>query len=520
MRLRRTSTAVLAAVAATGAAGAAFADDRPEGDRGNSIDTRAAFTPFESFAPLTASSTCPGAPSGRDANPFEVPAGYRQTVFAEESPALEDLWDMHTQNETGVDAGRYVYRTHEVGGQAPGEPPRKGAGGGLSVTDLKTGETRMLIERNDFERLDGLVFTPWGTLLASEEVTTSRFRDPTVPQAEAGLVYEFFLDREDPSRLDPSREPITPGDGTTDTIADGVRARPSVGVRAHEGLRFDARGNLYGIAESRGQTDATRSGGVFRFVPDRKGDLSTGQLYALQTDDRRYGAGRWVALDREAVRVDSDREGQAKGANEYQRPEDVETGQSTGVDRNNGGQTLYVAITEGAENGVMAIDLRKPEQPFAYPYVGPNAGNAQNPDFSSADNLALDRKGNLAITEDPGGSPPSKTTGDDIWIARPPKGDGEQGPNAHRPAETVARFATLKDCAAEPSGVYFAMSSTDRWTEGGPFEGAITGESLLVHRMHSGQSTPNDQSVAIAPTDDERHGSGQDDGAGSDDSRD
>jgi hypothetical protein len=483
---------------------AAFADDDRGAHNRQALDTRAVLAPFEDFEPLAASSACTGAPSGREADPFAVPAGYEQTVFAEEDPALEDLWDMHTQNEHGVDAGRYVYRTHEVGGQDPSEPRVTGAGGGLSVTDLKTGETRMLVERGDFERFDGLVFTPWGTLLAAEEVTAAQFRDPAVPHAEAGLVYEFFLDEDDPSRLDPSREPITAGDGTSDAVQDGVRARPAIGARSHEGLRFDRRGNLYGIAESRGQTDASRSGGVFKFTPDRKGDLSQGQLFALQTGDRRYGEGRWVALDRDAVKVDSDKEAQAKGANEYQRPEDVETDQSTGVDRNNGGQTLYVAITEGSENGVMAVDLRKDGSPYAYPYVGPAAGNASNPDFQSADNLALDRDGNLAITEDPGGEPPAKTQGDDIWIAAPPKAsDGRQGPGAHQPAETVARFASIRDCEAEPSGVYFAMKSTDKWTDDGPFEDAITGESLLVHRMHSGQGTPNDQSVAITPADDE-----------------
>lgn len=489
---------VMALGAATGVTAAA--DERRDGHNRSAVDTVADFTAFEQFEPLASSSACTGAPAGREADPFVVPSGYDQTVFAEEDPALEDLWDMHTQNEYGVDAGRYVYRTHEVGGQPAGDEPAKGAGGGLSVTDLKTGATRMLIERSDFERFDGLVFTPWGTLLAAEEVTEADFRDPTVPQAEAGLVYEFFLDKDDPSRLDPSREEITPGDGTTDTVKDGVRARPAVGSRSHEGMRFDRRGNLYGIAESRGQTDPNRSGGVFRFVPDRRGDLAKGQLYALQTDDRRYGEGRWVALDRTEVQIDSDREGQRKGANEYQRPEDVETGESTGVDRNNGGQTLYVAITEGAENGVMAVDLRKQRNPYAYPYVGPAAGNAPNPEFRSADNLALDRKGNLAITEDPGGEPPAKTQGDDVWIAGPPKAsNGRQGKEAHQPAAIVARFASLKDCAAEPSGVYFAMKTTDEWTEDGPFEGVVSGESLLVHRMHSGQGSENDQSVAITP---------------------
>ncbi len=490
---RRAATAAAVAAVLGGAATAVAAPTR------QASDTLADFTPGAAFAPLAGPLTCTGAPTGPGAEPFAIPAGYEQSVIAQETAELEDLWDMHTQNETGEDAGRFVYRTHEVGGHAPGEPTRKGAGGGLSVTDLRTGETRMLVERGDFERFDGIAWTPWGTILAAEEVTTAQHRDPSVPQAEAGLVYEFFVDPDDPMRLDPAGEPITPGDGTTDAVQDGVRARPAVGARSHEGLRFDRRGNLYGIAESRGGTEG-RSGGVFRFVPDRRGDLSSGRLSALRTADGSYGRGRWIPLDRAASQVDSDKAAFAQGANRYQRPEDVETGESTGVDHNNGGQTLYVAITEGAAGGVMAVDLRGGDRPYAYPYVGPAAGNT-TAEFRSADNLALDRQGNLAITEDPGGDPPAKTIGDDIWIARPPRASAARtGPYAHRAATVVARFASLKDCAAEPSGIYFTMPQTARWAAGGPLEGVLTGDTLLVHRMHSGQDAEEDQSVAIRAT--------------------
>ena len=98
---------------------------------------------------------------------------------------------MNTQNEFGKDAGRYVYRTHEVGA-----PP----GSQVSVTDLQTGETEVLAQRADWERFDGIVWTPWGTILAAEETTRAAVRDPQGP--EAGLVYEYFVDPDDPSELD------------------------------------------------------------------------------------------------------------------------------------------------------------------------------------------------------------------------------------------------------------------------------------------------------------------------------
>ena len=251
-----------------------------------------------------------------------------------------------------------------------------------------------------------------------------------------------------------------PGTGRPTTCRDGIRARPALGAKSHEGLRFDKRGYLYGIAETRGISGpAGQSGALFRFVPDKKGDLSAGQLQALQTDDGLpgqglYGSGRWIDLERAAVQVNADAEAEAKGANQYERPEDVETGQSTGRDVNNGGNTLYVAITEGTHppgdlGGVLAVDLSSKNKPFAYPYVGVDASNTTAPDFANPDNLALDREGNLVITEDTD-TPP----GGDIWIAAAPTGPGGQ------PAATVQKFTSLRDCAAEPTGVYFALDGT------------------------------------------------------------
>ncbi|MED4227868.1 hypothetical protein [Neobacillus cucumis] len=73
------------------------------------------------------------------------------------------------------------------------------------------------------------------------------------------------------------------------------------------------------------------------------------------------------------------------------------------------------------------------------------------------DNLALDKNGNLYITEGPGGSYFSttnpKTKGDDIWVAVPSKGNAES-------AETTVRYATLTDSEAEPTGIYFDKSVT------------------------------------------------------------
>lgn len=333
-------------------------------------------------------------------------------------------------NETGASAGRFLYRPHEIG-----------SNGAVTVTDLETGVTSFLAQRSDWERLDGIAWTPWGTLLTAEETSSPAQPDTAVPQAQAGLVYE----------IDPQT---------------GVAvARPAIGARSHEGLRFDSQGNLYGISE-------TGPGYVYRFVPDRPGDLSSGQLYALKvTDASRTGEAEWVPLPSAASQVNSVTAAAAAGATGWTRPEDVEIGD----------HTLYVAIT--GENLVLAIDLRASAgggshaTAFVSNYVqaGVNApASPANNAFTLPDNLALDPSGNLYITEDPGGSAPSKTAGDDIWMATPDHGSTGV-------AASVVRFATLTDCDAEPTGIYFGK------------RGATT---LFVNIQHRG-GDGLDKSLAI-----------------------
>lgn len=364
-----------------------------------------------------------------------LPAGYVQTVVASEGPGFPDLSDMNTVNETRNRVGRFLYRTHETT-----------SGSAVSVTDLVTGATSILAQRADWERFDGIAWSPWGTLLASEEATVSAIKDPTQPNAVGGHVYE-----------------IDPETGAASVLA-------AVGARSHEGQRFDKQGNLYGISE-------TGPGYIYRFVPDHPQDLHSGQLYALKlvTDlGNRTGWGEWVALDRDAVLINSIDEAAAKGATGYTRPEDVEIGTSTGDDRR-GNNILYVAIT--GEDRVLAIDLKpnggSPGQVFVSDYVkdGVNAPA----DFDLPDNLALDKSGNLYITEDPGGSASAgKTLGDDVWFAPFNAGSAAQ-------SLPIQRFLSITDCDAEPTGVYLSPS----------------GKTLFLNIQHRGGSDPRDLAFAV-----------------------
>jgi secreted PhoX family phosphatase len=392
-------------------------------------------------------------PGGTGETPLQLPPGFTQQVLAREGDGgAGDQWDMNVLNETGPHAGRFLYRTHEQRTLAH-----------VSVTDLKTGITSVLTRRTDWNRLDGLAWTKWQTLLVAEEMRPERTPstpDPDVPQAIAGLVYEI------------------------DPVSGDAVARPAIGARAHEGLRFDRKGNLYGISETL-ETYFTgpreRHGGfIYKFTPDRRGDLSSGQLYALRllnpAGDEPTGPAVWVALDRETVQVDSDSAAFAAGATGFARPEDVEIGTSTGRDRE-GPHILYVAVTD--EHRVLRIDLEPSHRHghdddddaddfddgivlvSEYVKQGVNAPG----DFEAPDNLALDRDGNLYISED-AADPVLK--GNDVWTAIP------SGESPERAARTV-RFATLTDCGAEPSGLYFDKS----------------GRSLFVNILHRGGQDAN-----------------------------
>ena len=382
--------------------------------------------------------------------PWVIPAGYVQSIVSDESRLNlyvgNDWNDMNTVNETGRDAGRYLYRTHEVRG---GNSARVdgGSGGAVSVVDLKTGVAREVVGRTDWEALDGIVWTPWQTLLVVEEAATAARPDPAVPQAQSGLVYELEIDPLDPAS------------------ARRVTVRPRLGALAHEGIETDAAGNVYVI-------DEDRKGSIYRFVPTTYGDLSSGQLYALKVKGGgKTGAAEWVALDMAQAQVRAHAAAAAVGATEYCRPEDLERIAGT----------LYVALTcedvdnpanSSGDGAVMAIELGDTPVVRYVVAAGKNAPvedpSARITGFKAPDNLASGPDGKLWIVEDNAYS--------DIWVYDPRSGDA----NGDGYRDGVTLFASLKDKAAEGSGIYFGRDP----------------HTLFVSVQHSG--TGNDKTMAIS----------------------
>ncbi len=370
--------------------------------------------------------------------PWIVPQGFKQAIVSDESKldiyTASDWNDMNTVNETGKHAGRYMYRTHEVRPSAN----NVGAytGGAVSVVDLKTGEAKLVVQRYDWEALDGIVWTPWQTILFAEETGTALLNDPEFPTAVRGLVYEMKLDKKDLTK------------------AESVTVLPMLGSVSHEGIEIDAEGNVYVI-------DEYSAGAIYKFVPTIYGDLSQGQLYALKVDDSmsgdKVGPAEWVALDMNVAQTDARTAAANVGATAYGRPEDLERI----------GNNLYVAITSEAR----VLSIRLGDKPWVHNFVkaGLNAPvenrAAGVTGFRSPDNLANGPDGKLWIVED---NVPS-----DIWAALPDNdGDGA--------SDGVHLFASLKDNGAEGTGIYFGKDP----------------HTLYVNVQHS--STGNDKTMAIS----------------------
>jgi len=371
------------------------------------------------FEPINASAN---SADWNPAAPWKLPEGFSQQVVSNESAlniydgGRNDWHDMNTVNETGPQAGRFLYRTHEVRGVAEG--------GAVSVVDLKTGETRVLVQDVSWTALDGIRWTPWGSILFAEETA-------------GGRLLEIILDPQDPMK------------------ALQVIDRPAVGRLAHEGIDVDTSGNVYVVDEHRGRSQGCETvtpcgGGVYKFVPDTYGDLSSGSLYALRvTGPDGTGQGEWVGpIDASHARES----GSDFGAQSYQRPEDLEII----------GNTLYVAVTEGPrdekgkehyEGRVLAIELDnmqvrnfiKPDVNVPVEIGTPGQPGFQS-GFDSVDNLAETPDGRLMVIED---NKPS-----DIWVA-------SKKTNKFGAARKVELFGSLTDPAAEGTGIYFSPLDPD-----------------------------------------------------------
>ncbi len=323
---------------------------------------------------------------------------------------------MITTNETGPDAGRYLFIAHETGSNA-----------GVSRYDRTTGQSVNLGFNNSWGAFDGSTWTPWGTVITGEE------------WAGQGRLFEVTNPLDDPA---------------TTTI--NIVERTAIANVSQEGLKFDSAGNLYYI-------DETNGGGLYKFAPTKPNTVSAltqGQTFVLKDDlagdGANIGAASWEPLtdavgntlpgitDPFTVTGGNTRPGRTAandvGATDYFRPEDLEIGRLA-----NGNEVLYMATT--TTDQIFSIELTSTSSVTVREFVSNltiDAATGVSVDapgdiFENPDNLAIDAFGNLYVLEDSG-------TGD-IWFIEDTNNDGV--------AERIARWASLGVRSAEPTGLYF-----------------------------------------------------------------
>ena len=402
---------------------------------------------FANFTPLPASA----GPTATPATPATLSSpNFKQTTIADRatqtaiSPGSNSgNWDMITANETGPNAGRYLFMPFETGS------------GGVQRIDLRDPNyntrtvTIVAPGTNGFVAGDASRWTPWGSYLTAEESWGAG--------STKGRLFEIT-------------------NATTAGANGGNFVQRSIVPRvSHEGLAFDAAKSMYFVDELNG-------GSVYKFVSANP-NASTGDDYFAkgQTFALKVGAGGqfegnngpaitgssvWVAIT-DAVgnaiagvstllgdgtidgRTTADHANvQATGFN---RPEDLEV-QTLG----DGTQLIYFTTTDSDNNATTADGRSR-----VYTYntktgevrlfadssiIDLATGLPVGGGFRNADNLAIDANGNIYIIEDRDGG-----VDDDIWFARDLNLDGD----LLDAGEGLGRWASNGTPGSEFSGLYF-----------------------------------------------------------------
>lgn len=407
--------------------------------------------------PLPASAALGGTTINEGTAPFLAPLRMTQTLVTDRSrllpmglPASFINWDMVAFDPSSrfifvpienFAAGAGVFRYDTLTGAFVTLMLGNGNGNAARTADPAAWNPAT----DEYTSIDPCSWTPWGTIIVGEETTGGRLFEITNPLSPNG--------------------PFS------------IRWHSKIPAMAHEGMRFDANGNLYVI-------DEFNSGSIYKYVPATPGDLRVGQTFVLRVDGyhadpdarpaenwnstqnrltSRFGPATWVPITDATgnalttanpfayVTTTGGRDAADEvGGTPYGRPEDLDIGVLA-----NGNQAIYCAVT--SENRVLSIELTSSTTAIVRefvnfdtinlatgidvnplqndPYTSPGAGTALN----NPDNIAIDAFGNVYVIEDnePG----------DIWKTVDSNRDGV--------AEAMGLFLALGVSGSEPTGMIF-----------------------------------------------------------------
>ena len=385
-------------------------------------------TSFDHFTPLVGDTVAGSLP---ESAPFVLSSPHFSQINIASRDVTQEKrfdsgnWDMHTLNETGPDAGRYLFTVYET------------SQGGIQRTDLRNMQTTTIWAApavGSHVAFDASRWTPWGSFLTAEESWSDNPLQPSI----YGRLFEVTNPLADPADIEFKQRSVLP--------------RVS-----HEGLAFDKKNNLYFI-------DERNNSHIFKFVsakPNAKtGDeyFAAGQTFVLRVGDgtvkEATGAATWIAITDvngaplPGAVVITDPNGQtaldgratpklpAFLGTKFDRPEDLEI-----KTLKHGKQMLFVATTTNSK--VFSIELSSNTVKLFVSRDTPDmaTGLPVGTAFTSPDNLAIDAKGNMYIVEDQDGGK------QDTWFAKDEDNDGV--------AEAVGKWASLTTVGAEGTGLYF-----------------------------------------------------------------
>ena len=407
------------------------------------LTAQAASTEFDNFTPMIGNTT-PLNPGS--ATPYKLSSpNFSQETIADRATqnilvpgSNSGSWDMIAANETGPDAGRYLFMPFETNT------------GGVQRIDLQDSDyntrttTIVAPGTQGFVAGDASVWTPWGGYLTAEESWGTG--------SAKGRLFEI-------------------DNATTATANGGNFAQRSILPRvSHEGLAFDNSNNLYFVDELNG-------GSIYKYTSANPLALngndffSAGQTFALKVQAGGQfegtsgaaitGLSTWEAITDvngsalagiSTVLGDGTIDGRVSADNSiilgtgYNRPEDMEIQTLA-----NGNQFLYFTTTAGdADNNtttgtgrVYSFNVSNSEvKLFADSNtIDAATGLAAGGEFKNPDNLAIDAEGNMYIVEDQNGGV------EDVWFAMDADRDGV--------AESISKWISLTTAGAESTGLYF-----------------------------------------------------------------
>ncbi|MFQ3575212.1 MAG: alkaline phosphatase PhoX, partial [Cytophagales bacterium] len=255
--------------------------------------------------------------------------------------------------------------------------------------------------------------TPWGTIITSEENT-----EPGDANGDGYQDVGWQVE------IDPVSGKIVDydGDGKPDKIW-------AMGRMNHENISLSSDSSVAYQAEDGG------TGCVYKYVLDKKANMSSGKLYVLSRTNSTSTTGKWIQVpnttiaERNAVASTA---GSLGGTN-WGGPEDIEIG--------NDGMIYFTAKNSGtiwrfSDNGDTISNLEAWVTNRSYPIL--TANGVVNENFGTGiDNLAFDEDGNCWAFQDGGRN--------HIWVIRP----------GHSNADPKVDLFATTPAGSEPCGLTF-----------------------------------------------------------------